>query len=326
MSWRRKITVSDRLRIYFATDLHGSQTCFGKFLNAKDFYGVDALILGGDLAGKSLVPIESKGNDTWEVTWQNRRELIESRAGLANLQRQIRRTGCYDVVVDAAELARLEQEPSHLADVFMQQMKQRLMDWVNQAEEKLSGKIPCYTMLGNDDPQELDQALDGSSVLVNAEDEIVDLPGGYQLASCGVANTTPWRMPRDVPEAELSARIDAMVGGIADLSRTIFSFHAPPHDTELDQAPLLDDDFRPVTGSNGGVVHVGVGSTAVRDRIAYYQPLLSLHGHIHECSAMATLGRTVALNPGSEYQSGVLRGAIIELRGSAKPHWQLVQG
>lgn len=323
---RRKESKGESVKIYFATDLHGSETCFKKFLNAKNFYGVDILILGGDLAGKTLVPIAAKGGGTWETTWSGRREVIESRQALQDLQRQIRGAGCYDVVVSDDERARLDQDPTYLSTIFMEEMRKRLVDWVNLAEDKLGGGGPCYTMLGNDDPQSLAKAFSGSTALVNAEDQVLDLPGGYQLASLGVANMTPWRMPRDVPESELADRIDAMASTISDPSRAIFSFHAPPHNTELDQAPMLTDDMKVVTGAGGNVVHTGVGSTSVRARIEAYQPLLSLHGHIHECSAMVTLGRTVALNPGSEYQSGVLRGAIIELRGSARPRWQLVQG
>lgn len=326
MFGRRRKSNGESVKIYFATDLHGSQTCFKKFLNAKDFYGVDMLILGGDLAGKTLVPIVAKGGDTWQTTWSGRGELIESRQALDDLQRQVRGAGCYDIVVSAEENTRLGEDPAYLSATFMQEMHKRLADWVSLADEKLGNGFPCYTMLGNDDPQRLEEAFSGSTAFVNAEDQVVDLPGGYQLASLGVANMTPWRMPRDVSESELTARIDAMASTISDPSRAIFSLHAPPHNTELDQAPMLTDDMKVVTGTGGNVVQTGVGSTSVRSSIESYQPLLSLHGHIHECSAMVTLGRTVALNPGSEYQSGVLRGAIIELRGSATPRWQLVQG
>src|SRR2546427_11690890 len=47
------------LRIYFATDIHGSDRCFRKFLAAAESYEADALVLGGDIAGKGLVPIRS---------------------------------------------------------------------------------------------------------------------------------------------------------------------------------------------------------------------------------------------------------------------------
>ena len=70
-----------------------------------------------------------------------------------------------------------------------------------------------------------------------------------------------------------------------------------------------------------------VGSTAVRAAIERYQPMLGLHGHVHESPGTEKLGGTLCINPGSDYGDGVLRGAIVDLeaeRGVAR--WQLVQG
>jgi uncharacterized protein len=58
---------------------------------------------------------------------------------------------------------------------------------------------------------------------------------------------------------------------------------------------------------------IPVGSTAVRDAILKYQPMLALHGHIHESSGIRKLGTTTLVNPGSEYAEGILRGALIDL-------------
>ena len=46
---------------------------------------------------------------------------------------------------------------------------------------------------------------------------------------------------------------------------------------------------------------IHAGSTAVRASIEKHQPLVGLHGHIHESKGFVTLGRTLCLNPGSEY-------------------------
>ena len=46
-----------KTKVYFATDLHGSSKCFRKFVNAGTAYGVDVLVLGGDIAGKALQTI-----------------------------------------------------------------------------------------------------------------------------------------------------------------------------------------------------------------------------------------------------------------------------
>jgi Icc-related predicted phosphoesterase len=94
------------------------------------------------------------------------------------------------------------------------------------------------------------------------------------------------------------------------MGRAIFNFHAPPHGTGLDDAPALDDALRPI---HGGAVMKAVGSVAVRDAINNHQPLLSVHGHIHESRGFRKMGRTLAINPGSVYGDGVLQGAVIEL-------------
>ena len=78
----------------------------------------------------------------------------------------------------------------------------------------------------------------------------------------------------------------------------------------LDEAPALDANLRP---THGGAVMKPVGSIAVRDAILKHQPLLSVHGHIHESRGVKRMGRTLAINPGSVYGDGVLQGAVIEL-------------
>ena len=58
MLGRRKDASARRraLRIFFATDVHGSERCFRKFLAAATVYEAEVLLLGGDVAGKGLVP------------------------------------------------------------------------------------------------------------------------------------------------------------------------------------------------------------------------------------------------------------------------------
>ena len=87
--------------------------------------------------------------------------------------------------------------------------------------------------------------------------------------------------------------------------RAVFNLHAPPYGTQLDEAPLLDENLV-VQASLGQVRMVAVGSTAVRDAEQTYQPMLGLHGHIHESSGIRRIGRTVVINPGSDYSTGAL--------------------
>jgi hypothetical protein len=113
---------------------------------------------------------------------------------------------------------------------------------------------------------------------------------------------------------------------LANPAKTIFNLHVPPLRTPLDQAMLLDEEMRPVLRGGSPVID-GVGSSAVRSAIEAYQPLLSLHGHIHESRGTTKLGRTVAVNPGSEYSEGVLRGALITVsERKGLKGFQLVSG
>ena len=98
------------------------------------------------------------------------------------------------------------------------------------------------------------------------------------------------------------------------MSRCIFNIHVPPRDSGIDDAPYLDADLRPQIGPQG-VVMAAAGSSAVRTLITKYQPLLALHGHIHESKGVAKIGRTLCLNPGSEYSEGILRGLLVTVDG-----------
>jgi hypothetical protein len=182
--------------------------------------------------------------------------------------------------------------------------------WLDMADGKLKGgEIPCILNGGNDDFFEIDPVIESSPCVTFGEGKLLDL-GGFQLVSMGWTNPTPWDTFREAPEDELAQKIDAVANLVPDMERAIFNFHAPPYGTGLDEAPALDATLRPM---HGGAVMKPVGSTAVRDAINRYQPLLSVHGHIHESRGVKKMGRTLAINPGSVYGDGVLQGALLEL-------------
>jgi Icc-related predicted phosphoesterase len=206
-------------------------------------------------------------------------------------------------------------------------MRESLERWVALAEERLGpAGIPCYMMLGNDDFDELADTLRGSEVVTYAEDGVYELPGGFELASIGYSTPTPWDTPRELSEEDLGARIEAIVAQVREPAQAVFNFHCPPRDTHLDQAPMLDDELRPMVDASG-VRIASVGSSAVRRAIADAGPLLGLHGHVHESPAGQKLGQTMCINPGSDYGDGILRGAIVDLdRDNGVRRWQIVQG
>jgi uncharacterized protein len=297
------------MKIFFATDIHGSEICWRKFLNAAAFYKADMVILGGDVTGKVMIPIVEY-NGYWQVTVRGETMRIESREALADVQTQIRNRGSYPALVSPDELQHLSEEEGEVDRRFSVEMQSSLDRWLDMADTKLrGGQIGCILNGGNDDIFEIDDMIESSPCVTFAEGKVLDL-GGFSMVSTGWTNPTPWDTFREAPEDELAKKIEAVVQHVPDMGRTIFNFHAPPHGTGLDEAPALDDTLRPI---HGGAVMRPVGSVAVRDAINKHQPLLSVHGHIHESRGIKKMGRTLAINPGSVYGDGVLQGAVIEL-------------
>jgi uncharacterized protein len=317
--------MADR-KIYFATDIHGSEVCLRKFLNAGKFYGCDTIIMGGDITGKMIVPIVDRGQGLHTAALYGRK-LEVTDDGVAKLRKTITDAGYYAYETTPEEAEKLGADPDAVTRLFAKLMQETLGRWLELAEDRLAGTgVRCFFAPGNDDPAFVDDILRSSALVINPEETLVDLGDGITMISVGYSNKTPWDSPRELPEDELAAYIGAQAEALGNTDRVIFNFHVPPRDTPIDQAVLLDPQFRPIM-KGGMPVISGVGSTAVRAALEKYQPMLSLHGHIHESRGEARIGRTLAINPGSEYSEGVLRGAIITLSGKKGVRgYQLVAG
>jgi Icc-related predicted phosphoesterase len=297
------------LRIFFATDVHGSDRCFRKFLAAAEAYEADVLLLGGDVAGKGLVPIRAEnGNLVAEVRGET---VTVPRAEEARLRAEINRLGFYSVITDAEDVEQLKSEPARLDRLFRDQIAAQVAGWCDLAAQRLAEHVRCIITPGNDDPREVDAVLEAAGRVECPERELVDL-GPALLASLGDVTPTPWHTEREYEEDELAARIAAILDAAPTQAATIFNFHCPPYASGLDEAPELDDTLRPVL-RGGRPSFIPVGSTAVREAIKSYGPTVSLHGHIHESRGVQRIGRTLCLNPGSEYSADVLRGAIVDI-------------
>jgi uncharacterized protein len=303
--------VPDRT-LFFATDVHGSEKCFRKFVNAAKFYGADTLILGGDISGKLMVPVVRTGSGRARCTYMGQLEEVDDGRELDALVGRIRDSGYYPYVTDVEGMERLRADVAFRDDIFRELRADTVRRWVAFAEERLAGTgIRLYMMLGNDDDPELAAYLEGSDVIVESEGAVRDLGDGLTMVSLGYSNRTPWNSPRELDEDELRARIDERVRQVDDLSRCIFNLHVPPVDSGLDEAAKLDANLRPVTDLGAGYVTFGAGSIASRAVTAEYQPMVGLHGHIHESAGMTKIGRTTCFNPGSEYSAGILRGVVL---------------
>lgn len=309
---RNKEAVADRTRFFFATDLHSSEACFRKLLATPRVYELDRVICGGDCTGKMLIPLveQGAGSGDYLVEWGGDSVVARGPGELAEHEKQIRYAGLYPVRIDEAEAVRLQQDPERLRALFLERMLAVVGEWTALAEERLGGNGTQFVMTpGNDDEFEVDEVIRSSSFVDAAENKITRV-GPHEMLSVGWSNTTPWDTPRECSEEELAAKIDALAAQIEDMDTAIFNIHVPPFGTGLDNAPQLDENLKPV---EGGTVMAPVGSTAVRDSILKHQPLLALHGHIHESRGVQKLGRTTCINPGSVYGEGILQGVIVEL-------------
>jgi len=256
-----------------------------------------------------MVPIVDQGG-RWKVTVRGQEYTLETQQELEDIQKQIRNTGSYPAIVSPDELQVMAREEGAVDRRFTVEMTQSLDRWLDMADGKLrGGEIPCILNGGNDDIWEIDDIIEQSPCVSFGEGKLLDLDG-FSLVSMGWTNPTPWDTFREAPEPQLAAKIEAVASQIPDMGRAIFNFHAPPYGTGLDEAPALDENLRPM---HGGAVMKAVGSTAVRDAILKHQPMLSVHGHIHESRGIKKMGRTLAINPGSVYGDGVLQGAVLDL-------------
>jgi uncharacterized protein len=313
-------------RLFFATDIHGSEACFRKFLNAREAFAVDDLILGGDMTGKYLVPVTRSASGVVTVRYGDKEYTGRDPEAVNRILRLIRDRGDYPYVASADEIAALRDDSVREA-VFRRRVYDVASEWAELAEARLKGSATrCFVAPGNDDFLDIDGALRGGTKVIFAENECLQLTDSHEMITTGYSNRTPWHTDRELDEAELAARIDGMFAKVHNHHGLVAVLHAPPYNCSIDQAPELGEDLHVTVKVAGGVVMAPVGSTAVRTFIEQRQPLISLHGHVHEGLGSEKIGRSVCLNPGSEYASGVLAGVIVELDDDHVRSFQFISG
>jgi Icc-related predicted phosphoesterase len=294
-------------RLYYASDIHGSERMMNKFLNAGKAYRVQVLLMGGDLTGKALVPLV-RHNGAHTCSFMGRELTVSTQAEIDELSKLINHNGFYARCMEEDEITRLESDAEYREQVLREMLTASLTRSLQKAVDKLKGTgIRCYIMPGNDDPSLVADLLTGCDAVCNPEGQCIQLDDHHEMISLGYSNPTPWNTERELPEDEL------------------LNFHAPPHGSGLDNAPQLTPDLK-VETSMGQPILISVGSTATRRFIETHHPLLGLHGHIHESPGVAKLGRTLCINPGSAYSEGVLTGTIVALNKDGVASYQMVRG
>ncbi len=312
--------------IYFVTDVHGSDRCFRKFLNAGKFYQAQVLILGGDITGKMIIPIVKQTDGTWTSPGFGQEMKLKSQKDVDDAVKSFRDSGTYPFMTERKEYEELQANPEAVKKLFTKTMVDNVARWMDLAEERLKGTgIRCYVSPGNDDEFEIDTALNSAKYVINPEEKVVMVDDEHEMITLGYANHTPWNSPREADEDVLEKKIEAMASKVSDMKKTIFNLHVPPINTILDQAPKLDATLKPVT-SGGQLQMTSAGSTATRKMLEKYQPLVGMHGHIHESKGAVKIGKTMCFNPGSEYGSGILKGLLCQLDGEKIKSHLLVSG
>ncbi len=311
-------------KIFFATDVHGSEVCWKKFINAAKFYEASILILGGDMTGKAIIPIISQGKDKYKVTLLEQETILEGKEAVDGMVKTIKSRGYYPYVTNPDEVASLSNTAGLSDKLFVQEALRTMREWMEYADAKLEGSgVRCFVCPGNDDMFDIDAVIGQSRHVENVEGQRTQLDDQHEMISTGWTDPTPWNTPREESDEALGKRIEVLIAQLHDIPSSVFNLHAPPYGSGLDEAPELTKDLRP---AYGGRSLMPVGSKAVMQVIDKYRPLLGLFGHIHEGKGTRKYGRTLCINAGSMYEQGMLCGAVIELKPKGLGNYLLTTG
>ncbi|MGA7923931.1 MAG: metallophosphoesterase [Thermoplasmata archaeon] len=300
-------------RLLFVADLHGSAICFRKFINAAKVYNAQVLLVGGDIASKTVTPV-FEGPPEWTATVEGESRRARSKEELAALEDWLRNSATVPLQTTRSEWAELIANRPKADAVFERQSLRELEHWLSWAKERLRGGTTRLLLgLGNDDFTSMEDVIARDDVAELTDNTVVRLDEHHEILTLQYSNRTPWATPRELTEEAIATKLDEGQRQLEHPDRAIFNLHVPPHGTNLDLAPRLTHDLTKVMAPGGDPDLVHVGSTAVRAAIDRYQPLLGLHGHIHESRGYARLGRSICLNPGSAYGEGTLLGVVVDL-------------
>lgn len=298
-------------RIFHACDVHGSDLVWSKMVRMGNFHHANVLMMCGDLTGKAMIPVVKRGPNEWFYNPWEREEVLHSEEEVKRTIDDIGKKGYYAFETSMEEIEELKASPEKQREIFRQLMMERVKRWLELVKEKTEKDVKVVINPGNDDHPDIDEIIKADDRVIYPLGRVVDVDDKHPLISCEWVNPSPWKTPRECPEDELRKRLEVEFARVDSTKNLICNFHAPPFRSGLDEAPKLKD-LKPVMRF-GTPVMEPVGSVAVFDAIKEHQPLLALHGHIHESSGHKIIGRTACVNPGSEYELGVLRGYIVEL-------------
>jgi Icc-related predicted phosphoesterase len=313
-----------KVRFLFSTDLHGSEVVWRKFLNSAKIFDLDALVISGDMTGKLIIPIFNQPDGTYKSTLFGEESILRE-SDLPEYEKKIRKLSYLPYRTTQEEAAKIAEDEDLREKVFERLQISVIKEWLSLVPQKVPEKCRVILTPGNDDVFAIDDVIRSDPNVTYGEEEVVSLDNEHEAACCGWSNPTPWHTPRECSEEELLQKLERTVAKVKNLETAVFCFHCPPYDSQIDLAPKLTEDLRPVY-AHGKPLMIPVGCKSVRAVIEKYQPLLGLHGHIHESSGYLKIGRTQCVNPGSEYGEGILRAYLVELNGPKITRLQRVEG
>jgi Icc-related predicted phosphoesterase len=317
-----------KTRLYYCCDIHASNVCFRKVLNATKhgLYKANVVIVGGDLTGKRIVPIAKQANGDYTCEFLEKTHVMKSEEELGEMKKLIGDSGFYPYLTESDQVAELRTNRTKFDALITELILERMKDWMKLADERLSGiNTQFYMLAGNDDDPRCGEIISSSKCVKNPDGQVVNIDGTHEMISSGASNATPWKTPGEFSEDELEAMFEKMIAKVQNRRNLILNLHVPPYDSGLDIAPKLNEQLQPVL-VGGEFMHVPVGSTAVRKIVEKYQPKLGLFGHIHESGGDVFIGKTLCVNPGSEYSEGILRGYVIDLDDKSISQFYRVEG
>lgn len=307
-----------KTRFLFSSDFHGSETVWRKFLNAAKHFDLDALVLSGDMTGKLMVPIVKRSDGKYDASL-HAEKFVLTEDEIPEFEKKCRMITYLPFVTTPDERDRIAEDESYREDLFERLEQEIIRIWLSLIKDRVPSKCKIILSPGNDDKLSIDDVIREESKnipnLFFGEEEVISLDEEHEVLCFGWSNPTPFDSPRECSEEELEERLEKVVAQVRRISTAVFCIHVPPYDTVIDHAPRITKDLKYVV-TGGHYEMIPVGSTAVRKIIEKYQPLLGLHGHIHESAGFVRIGRTQCLNPGSEYAEGILRGFLVEIKGS----------
>lgn len=315
-------------RIFFSVDAHGANIVWRKWLSAVGMYHADILILSGDLTGKVFVPIIKQNDSTWQYSYFGTTFTLNSEDEVKTAIDRLDNAATYSFVTTPSEVSELQRDEKKLQDLMNKLIWDRLDQWLKMLVETVdTSKVMTIVMPGNDDFFIFDDLIKSyaNKGVIYPLNEAIQFPYGIEMVSCAYVNPTPWNTDREADEGKLEKMLEVEIKRLKDPSWSIFNFHAPPYNTKLDIAPKLDKTMKPVVYF-GEVETVNVGSKAVRKVEEKCQPLMGVHGHIHESFASDYIKKTPVVNPGSEYSEGILRAFIIEIEEDGIKNFWKIEG